>query len=139
MLRVVIDPGVLIAGVISSKGAPRELVRGWMAGEFELLVSPKLIAELARVLDRPKFRGYLTTADARSYVSLIWRFSTHGSDPAITSRISPDPGDEYLLAFAKQSSAHFLISGDPHLSSLKDTDPPVLTPRAFLNRLRREI
>jgi uncharacterized protein len=59
MFRVVLDPGVLIAAVLSPKGAPAELLRHWLAGDYELVVSDKLLAELKRVLLRPKFRKYL--------------------------------------------------------------------------------
>ncbi len=65
MYRVVLDPGVLIAALLSPKGAPAQLLRGWMQGDYELVVSPKLLAELERVLLRDKFRTYLSTTEAR--------------------------------------------------------------------------
>jgi putative PIN family toxin of toxin-antitoxin system len=132
---VVLDPGVLIAALISAKGAPRALVRAWIEGAFELLISPKLLAELGRVLVRPKFRRYATEREARAYVALLERFATLCADVEWPARLSPDPGDDYLLALARSHSADFLVSGDADLCQLKNTAPPVLTPRAFLNRL----
>ena len=76
MFRVVVDPGVLIAALISSKGAPRALLQAWMHGAFELLVSPKLRAELLRVLSRQKFRRYFTEREAQAYVAFLERFAT---------------------------------------------------------------
>jgi hypothetical protein len=53
--RAVFDPGLLIAGLISAAGAPRALLRRWLQGDFELVVSPALLAELEHVLLRPMF------------------------------------------------------------------------------------
>jgi len=133
--RVVLDPGVLIAAFISAKGAPRALVRAWTDGAFELLVSPKLLAELGRVLARPKFRRYATEREARAYVAFLERFATLCADVESPARLSPDPGDDYLLALARSHLANFLVSGDADLCQVEKTEPPVLTPRAFLNRL----
>jgi putative PIN family toxin of toxin-antitoxin system len=135
VLRVVIDPGVLIAALISPQGAPRPLLHAWIEGAFELLISPKLIAELEGVLERDKFRRYVTVRDARAYVALLRRFATMAPDTKLTSRLSPDPGDDYLIALATAQATASLISGDPHLTGLKNPAAPVLTPRAFLDRL----
>ncbi|HEX5481839.1 MAG TPA: putative toxin-antitoxin system toxin component, PIN family [Terriglobia bacterium] len=135
MYRVVFDPGILIAALISDKGAPRALLRAWLDGVFELLVSPALLAELGRVLERQKFRCYASERDARLYVIFLKRFGTLCPDAESPSRLSPDPGDDYLLTLAQNQGADFLVSGDPHLCHLERTEPPVLTPRAFLNRL----
>jgi hypothetical protein len=49
--------------------------------------------------------------------------------------LSPDPDDDYLLALAQATSTDYLISGDAHLTGLANPQPPVLTPRAFLDLL----
>ena len=136
MYRVVFDPGVLIAALISSQGAPRALLRAWMEGGCELLVSPKLLAELARVLARQKFRRYFTEAEAQAYVAFLERFATVCPDVESPNRCSPDPGDDYLLALAHSQAADFLVSGDPDLCQLDSAQPPVVTPRMLLNRLQ---
>jgi putative PIN family toxin of toxin-antitoxin system len=133
--RVVLDPGVLIAALISDKGAPRALLCAWLDGVFELLVSPDLLAELGRVLERQKFRRYASEREARLYVAFLKRFATLCPDTDSPARQSADPGDDYLLALAQNQGANFLVSGDPHLCQIERTEPPVLTPRAFLNRL----
>ena len=87
------------------------------------------------MLARPKFRGYATEREARAFVSLVERFATLRADVESPPRLSPDPGDDYLLALARSQGAAFLVSGDAHLCQLKNIEPPVLTPRAFLNSL----
>jgi uncharacterized protein len=131
----VLDPGVIIAALISSKGAPRTLLRSWFEGRFELVVCSALLLELERVLLRTKFRPYVTPAQARAYVAVIRRFAEFQPDPAVTPGKTPDPGDDYLVALARAADAHVLISGDPHLCKLKAPQPPVLTLREFLEIL----
>ena len=138
MLRLVIDPGVLIAALISAQGAPRQLILSWLAGEFELLASPLLIAELERVLEREKFRTYVSLRDAGSYVGLFRRFATLTPDVPSPPNLTPDPGDDYLLALAASQEAHFLVSGDPHLTKLRNPVVPIATPRLMLERLSRD-
>jgi uncharacterized protein len=53
-------------------------------------------------------------------------------DPPLRSGLTPDPGDDYLVALAQEAAAECIVSGDVHLTQLVDPSPPVLTPRAFL-------
>lgn len=135
MWRVVLDPGVLVAALISKKGAPAQLLLEWRAGHFELAVSPLLLRELGRVLTRDKFRRYVSLDEAEHYVRMILRGATLVEDPPEPPPLTPDPGDDYLMALASAAGARFLVSGDAHLTQLREPVPPVLTPRAFLERL----
>jgi predicted nucleic acid-binding protein len=56
-------------------------------------------------------------------------------DPAALLGASPDPDDDYLIALARAANADYLVSGDRHLLDLEAPDPPVLTPRQFLDLL----
>jgi putative PIN family toxin of toxin-antitoxin system len=100
-----------------------------------MLVCPVLLAELERVLLRPKFRPYVTAQEVRAYVALLRRLVSLEPDPVVTTGLTPDPGEDYLVALARAANADFIVSGDPHLMELKQARPPVLTPRAFLRRL----
>ena len=107
----------------------------WLGGTFELITCPAVLAELERVLLRPKFRSYVTADEARGYVALLRRLTSVERDPDATAALTPDPGDDYLVALALAAGVHFLVSGDPHLTELKRARPPVLTPRMFLRQL----
>ena len=53
-MRAVLDPNILIAALLSRSGAPAQIVWRWLAGEFELVVSETLLAELERALGLPE-------------------------------------------------------------------------------------
>lgn len=64
--------------------------------------------------------------DCNVFVSAL--LSPQGS-PA---RLTPDPGDDYLVALAQKADAQCIVSGDAHLTRLTDPSPPVPTPPEFL-------
>jgi putative PIN family toxin of toxin-antitoxin system len=138
VLLVVVDPGVLIAAFISGRGAPADLLRSWLAGHFELIVSVDLLAELSRVLARDKFRTYATRQEAEAYVALFHKVATLVQDPPPVPGLTSDPGDDYLVSLARAVGADVLVSGDKHLLDMRDPDPEVVTPRAFVGRFDRD-
>jgi uncharacterized protein len=132
-VRAVLDPNVLIAALLSPSGAPARVLTRWFDGEFELLVSERLVAELERALAYPKLRKQIRPDDAAAFVALLREGATAALDPAEATRRSADPGDDYLLALAEAERA-LLVSGDGHLLALADK-LPVRTPRRFLDEL----
>lgn len=137
MLRVVFDPGVLISALLSREGAPAEALDRWREGEFDLVVSPKLLGELESVLGRPKFRPYLDEAEAHTFVAAVARQAITVEDPPSQPGLTPDPGDDYVVALARAARADLLVSGDKHLLFLRDERPAVVTPRELLDVLSR--
>lgn len=93
--------------------------------------------ELSVVLAREKFRRWLTEDEASRFVAGVSAIADVLPDPPAPSRpVTADPKDEFLVALARVADVVALVSGDPHLTDLVNHDPPVLTPAAFLNRLR---
>jgi uncharacterized protein len=130
--RAVFDPNVLISALLSPSGSPAALVARWLAGEFELVVSEALVAELRRALAYPKLRSRITDEDATEFIGLLSRTATAVEDPVAVPRRSRDAGDDYLLALA-EAAASILVTGDQDL--LDVTDVPVLSPAAFLKTI----
>lgn len=136
MARAVLDPSVLVSALIAPGGPSARLLVEFRAGAFELITSPQLLEELDDVLHREKFRRYAAEAEVEAYVELLRRHGTLAEDPEpAEAPLSPDPDDEYLIALARAVRADALVSGDPHLTSLRGRIP-VLTPREFLERLQ---
>ena len=136
MIRAVIDPNVLVSAFISRRGSsPDRIVRAWRAGAFELVVSPKLLAELTDVLHRPKFAQQAADGRADAYVAALTADASRLDDPPDPPSVSPDADDDYLFALARAAGADAIVSGDRHLTGLRDPHPRVMTPREFVRRL----
>jgi uncharacterized protein len=135
-VRAVLDPNVLIAALLSPAGAPAQLLGRWLAGDFELVVSEAVLAELERALAYPRLRRRVTAAESAELVALLRRGAILADDPPEPPRRSSDPDDDYLLALAERERA-VLVSGDGHLLALSDR-LPVETARAFVDRLESD-
>jgi putative PIN family toxin of toxin-antitoxin system len=135
LIKVVIDPGVLISGLIAPGCPPRALLRLWKEGAFSIVVSAALLDELLAALLHPKLRRYVTEKEAARFVETIRHAAIPVDDPPGVEALSRDPEDDYLIALARASDAHALVSGDRDLTSLRDLRPPVLTPRVFYDSL----
>jgi uncharacterized protein len=133
-VRALFDANVLISGLLSRVGAPAHLLARWLEGEFELVVTERLLQELEATLARPKLRRQLDEAEISGFLELLRGLAERVEDPEAGPRItSKDPKDDYLIAAA--ASAHAtLVTGDAHLLELEGSIP-VLSPRAFLDNL----
>jgi putative PIN family toxin of toxin-antitoxin system len=132
-MRAVLDPNILIAALLSPTGTPAQIVARWLAGEFELVSSEALLAELERALAYPKLRRRIAAGPAAEFVDLVRSSANLALDPPAAAHRSADAGDDYLLALAEAERA-VLVSGDQHLLALAD-ELPVQTARAFLAAL----
>lgn len=133
LVRAVLDANVLISSLLSAHGAPAGLVARWRAGEFELVVSERLLAELRRALRYPKLRERVPADAADAFISLLRDLATVAPDPRDAPRRAEDPRDDYLIAVAEAQRA-VLVSGDRHLLTLADRFP-IRSPRDFLDSL----
>jgi len=130
----VLDPNVIISGLLSPTGSAASVLRAWQRGEFELIVSGLLLDELERALAYPKLRRRNSEQDGDGFVRWLRESATDVSDPDDPPPVrSADPGDDYLIALAASQRA-VLVSGDRHLLDLRD-EIPVFPPALFLTRL----
>ncbi len=135
MERVVIDPSVLVSALILPSGNPAAIWRAVLDRRLELIVCPRLLAELGGVLERPKFRRYVTVEEAQTFVAEVARFGRRLADPTDPPSASRDPDDDYLVALARTEGARAVISGDRDLTEMPDTGIVVLTPKRAVEQL----
>jgi uncharacterized protein len=134
LIRAVLDVNILIAALLSRSGAPAQVVAGWLAGDFELVVSEMLLTELERALAYPKLRTRVSAEEIGTLLMVLRRGALLAPDPPAPARRSVEPDDDYLLALAESQRA-ILVSGDQHLLALADA-LPIETARAFLARVK---
>jgi len=132
-LRAVLDPNVIISAALSPNGSPAAVLVAWLDGQFELVASQKLIDELGQSLAYPKLRKRIPEADANALIRLIARGAVFRDDTESPRPLSRDPGDDYLIALARDAEA-VIVSGDGDLLALAP-QLPVFAPAAFLDWL----
>ena len=110
------------------------MLRAWLDGDYELIASPLLLAELTRIFDYPKLRSRISETESRQLIELLQHQGEIVNDPDLSLRIhSSDPDDDYLIALATATRS-VIVSGDHHLLDLADR-LPVHSPAAFLELL----
>lgn len=128
--RIVLYTNVLISA-LGWRGAPHEIVKRSLQGDFRLLLSPALLEELQRVLAYPKFR--FSSDDISQFLAVL----TEAADLVFPSRsfsiVEADPADDRVLECAVGGQVDFIVSGDPHLKELRIFEGiPILSPKDFL-------
>lgn len=137
MIRVVVDPGVFISALIGRRGSPPDLVlRAFAEDRIAVIASPVLLAELERVLRRPKFSRYVDEATARELVERVRRHVEMIDDPPVRPVATRDRDDDYLVALALHARVDAIVSGDRDLLEAELTQPPVWTPRHIADHLK---
>lgn len=137
MLAVVLDVNIVVSAVMSSFGAPRQVLEAWHAGLIEVLTSTGIIEEVADKLLDPKIGGRLgvTVAEVEAVVLLLQteaRSITPVSEPPVTG----DPEDDHVLAVAIAGHADYLVTGDKKLLQLgQHGSATIISPRDFLDVL----
>lgn len=134
-MRAVLDPNVIISGLISRNGSPARLLRGWRDGHVDVIVSPLLLEELRRALAYPKLRRHIRPDDAEAALRWLSEEATLVEDRVLEPPVrSVDPGDDHLIALAAHQRAA-LVSGDKHLLELSGRIP-AYSPREFLELIQ---
>ena len=77
-MRVVLDTNVLVSALLTAGGPPDAIVRAAYNGDFQLVASSPLVAELRSVLIRPRIKERLGWSDQE-----IAAFITHFSEQAV--------------------------------------------------------
>lgn len=138
-MRIVLDTNIIISGLLSETGPPGLLLKLWLEGKFELLISKAQLNELSRVFEYKKIRERIPSDQASDFLGHIDTL-TVVIDPLLNIGLSPDPDDNAILAAAIESRADFIVSGDKtDLLSLKTAEGiPILTARQAIKRLGKK-
>ena len=141
MMRVVLDANVLVSAILSPGGTPVQILTAWRGEQFDLVLSDAILAEIGRVLRYPRIARRHRWPEERlqaflddlAYVAIL----TPGE--LTLAVITNDPPDNRYLECAVEGEAAYIVSGDDDLLKLGTYEGiSILTPRAFLEVLRRQ-
>lgn len=106
-------------------------------GRLELACSPALLAELSRVVNRPRIAARIPQEDA-VILRNLYSESLQFVDPGPDSGRCRDPHDDYLLALAEASNADYLVTRDADLLVLeRHGRTEIIYPARFLQLLEK--
>lgn len=112
MLRAVLDTDVLVAALLSDRGASRALVLAALDGEFVFLMSTALLLEYEAVLTRPSILESAAVV-AADVASVLDELAAICSPVAANYRWRPqarDPNDDFVIEAAVSGRADVIAS-----------------------------
>jgi hypothetical protein len=136
---VVLDTHVILSALLSSHGAPAEIIRRWAADEVEVVTSPPLLTELERALAYPQVKKYLkfSPEEIETFLTRLKTVATAVEPHLTLNVVEQDPDDNRVLECALAGRAAYIVSGKRHLLELKEYQQMViLTPVEFLAALK---
>jgi putative PIN family toxin of toxin-antitoxin system len=119
--------------VINPYGTPARVAEAVADDAITAVVTQHLLDELAAVLIRPKFRRWISVADAIAFVESLGGHADLRDDPGAPTTGVRDPNDDYLVALAEAADA-VIVTGDNDLLAA-EIEPPAITPAQLLARL----
>lgn len=114
-MRVVLDTNVLVSAILFPGGAPEAVLRLGLEKRIQLVTSPTLLTEFARVLVE-KF-GH-SNAQAQERLRRVIAVSDIVKPHETVREIAQDPEDDRVLEAALAARAEAIVSGDKHLLQL---------------------
>jgi putative PIN family toxin of toxin-antitoxin system len=139
-VRVIIDTNVLLSGLLWH-GTPHALLDRVRDGTVTLVSSPVLLAELAEVLEQPKFDVVLArsnTSRERSLAEIQQLAEVLVPEP-LPQPVCRDPDDDHVLALALTAQVDLIVSGDKDLLDLNPfQNIPILAPAEALRRIEAQ-
>ena len=110
-MRAVLDTGILIAALISTDTPPALIYQTWRKKRFELVTSEWQLGEFRRVSRYSRLPRFLKPAEAGNLINGL-RHQVTVLETLPTVKLSPNPGDNAVLAMAEASQAQYLVTGD---------------------------
>lgn len=141
MIRVVLDANVYVSAAIArdNRSPSVRIVHAATARQVETIICPRLLGEIGSVLSRERLRRLLSLEEALAFVEDLPAFTTLVANPAEPyPEVCRDSDDDYLLALASEQEAELLCTGDRDLLDLPQEGIPIVSPRAFVERLDAE-
>lgn len=130
MLRVVFDTNIFISAIF--EGFPEEAYHAVLERRCTLVVSPAILAELARTLRK---RFHTPEADIIAYVRQIGRIAEIVRPTRVIS-VLRDDADNRVLECAEAGRVDLIVSGDRDLLRLKQYNGvPIVRPADFVRTL----
>ena len=115
MVRVVVDTNVLVSASVTNGKSRRLLLE--MLETHIVILSSQVLAELADVLTRDKFKIAISQIDR--FLTTMVSASIIVKDQTRFKVVAEDPDDDVVLNVAYMGKADYVVTRDKHLLALK--------------------
>jgi hypothetical protein len=135
MIRVVLDTNVLVSAHLTRNSKAERILSLAEAGIIEIYLSPHIFRELETTLLSPKLMKIHkdTPKQVQHSIKLLKEFVKISPGLMEVDVVKVDTDDNKILACAIESHADFIISGDHHLTDLKEhKNIRIVSPDTFL-------
>jgi putative PIN family toxin of toxin-antitoxin system len=137
--RALLDANVLISAAIRPGGPPGRIVTALLIQDaFELVISPRIVAEVEAAFRLPKIRRYLQDPEEGFlWLAGLVAIADLVADTGLIQGVCRDPDDDAVLAAAIEGRATALVTGNADLLSLGEYEGIlIVTPRVFLELMK---
>ena len=140
MIRAVLDANIFVSALIRPEGPPGQIFAELLEREaFRLILSIGIVDEVRRTLADPRVRRYvrLTSREIEAWLASMQSVAEVVEGRHSVSVVASDPDDDKYFVAAVEGDADVVVSGDKHVLEVQQFERiRVLTPRAFLDKLR---
>ena len=134
--QIVIDTNVILAGLLSNKGASYKLLTILNDQRFQINVSATLVFEYEEILKREQQQIDLNNEDIDNIINGICHLDNHHEIFYIWRPLAKDKDDDFLIDLAFKCQANFIISYNQRdLKPIEKFGIFILTPKQFLRLL----
>lgn len=142
-MRTLVDTNVLISYLLQagSPTPPSFIVRAALAGRFQIVVPQNTIDELlTRVVSKPYLAARIPGSSISELVELLREGGEILAESMISSsRITRDPGDDFMMTQAVLERIDYLVTGDKDLLVLGEVaGVRIVSPAEFVAILDAE-
>jgi len=120
LTRITADTNILVSGFIRAGTPPNQLLRAWVRQAFRMVTSAELRAEVAEVLQRPRFTRY--RFDPQLMTDILEALAISEPVEPLAEVDLPlhcrDPKDDMVLACALAAQVDYIVTGDRDLHEL---------------------
>lgn len=138
MTRVVLDTNLVVSAILSPDGKPATILKMALTGKLDLVLSPAILEEISLVLNYGRIvklfaKRSITPEMLKDALQKIVKMAIMVPGKKEAYNIDKDPSDNMLLSCALEGKSDFIISGDHHLTDIKEFENiQIVNPDTFL-------
>lgn len=144
MTMIVLDTNVLVSALLSPRSTPAQILRLVLDGVLNLAISHDILEETYRVVRYPRLvrlmkKNGVAPNEIYFVIERLSAIAVVTPGELMLDVIRDDPSDNKILACAVEGEADYIISGDRHLTDLKEFQGiTIIKPVIFISFIRRE-